>query len=136
MLIKISFLGETLITAYFMAFKRSFTSVNSQVVKEIMPLSKIHVTILMIAIQNLYISLSTWIFIFKYFEFPCIRDFFIYFNRIKIEILPKFNIDLGTVGYFFSNLWINNLGFENNFLGIHAMLFIGVISYLILKHES
>ena len=105
-------------------------------VKEIVPFPKKHITVVMVTIQNFNISLCSCVFIFVNFKFSCAWNFFINFNRIKIEILPKFNIDLGTVGYFFSNLWINNLGFENNFLGIHAMLFIGVISYLILKHES
>ena len=48
MLIQISFLSKGLIAIRFLTFERAFTSMDTQMIKKIMPLSEIHLTSIVI----------------------------------------------------------------------------------------
>jgi hypothetical protein len=91
-------------------------------VKEIVPFSKKHITVVMVTIQNFNISLCSWVFIFVNFKFSCAWNFFIYFNRIKIEIISILNKDFSSIRNLFSYFLVRYLIFLNKLLGRHYIL--------------
>jgi hypothetical protein len=100
-------------------------------IKEVVPFPKEHITVIVVAIQNLNISLCPWVFIFVNFKISCTWNFLINFNRIKIEIISILNKDLSSIWNLFSYFWVGNLILLNKLLGGHYIL----IQNLLLFHK-
>lgn len=113
MFIQISFLSKWLITIRFLTFERSFTSVNSEMVKKIMPLSKIHFTSIMIAFKDFDISLSAWVLIFINTEFSSGWNLFLNFNRGKVKLITSLYCYLSTFWNFFTNFSVRDVSATN-----------------------
>ena len=61
MLGQIRLLRETLLAVFNLTDKRSFSSVHAQVIKKVVPFTKNHVAIVMVASQYLHLSHSAWV---------------------------------------------------------------------------
>jgi hypothetical protein len=125
MLVEISLLCKTLVATRFFAFEWSLTCVDSQMVEEIMPLSEKHVAPAVITFKKFHISLGPWIFVFIHTEFPCVRNLFINFDRVKVEVIPLLDKNLRTKWYLIPYFCISNLvaGYPNSPI-THAKVFI------------
>jgi len=96
-LVQVCLLGEALSTAWERAHEGSFTSMDSQVVEEIMPLSKIHSTIIMIALQDLNEPLGPRVLVFEHSEFTCFGYSFFDLDLGEVEALPALDLNFGTL---------------------------------------
>ena len=76
MLIKICFLSKCLAAVWMFACERSFTSMYSQVIEEIMPFSENHFASLKVALKQLDKTVSLWVLVLKNSESLCSGDRF------------------------------------------------------------
>ena len=106
---QISLLSERLRAGDFRATERSFASVNSQMVKKVMPFSEVLSAIREVAFQNFYLTLRTRIFVLENSKISCFRNLIFYFNRRKVKIFATNHLYLGVFWNLICNFYFCNL---------------------------
>ena len=134
-LIQIRFLCKALVTARLLTTERPFTCVDSQMIEEIMPLSEVHVAILVVAFKNLDISLGSWIFVFEYAKQPCGGNLLINFNGAKIKGVTSFNKDVCSFRDFISDLTVSDV-LSRNPCTLYLLMVILLAYELFQIHEA
>ena len=99
MFIKVSFLTKGLITSCMFTHKRTFSSVHSQMVKKVVPLSENHVTSIIVTFQYFNVTIGLWVFISIDPELVSPRKCFSNFKVLCSKVLAIYYFDLNSFRY-------------------------------------
>lgn len=105
-LVQVGFLGETLVTSWFLANEWSFFGMDSEVVEEIVPLPEEHLASVKVAFKDFYLALSLRVFIFKHSELSGGGDLLLDPNLGEVEVRASLHVDRGVVRDLFSDFII------------------------------
>lgn len=106
---QICLLGERLGASRLLATKWSLSSMNSQMVKKVMPLSKVFLAILKVTFENFHLTLRSRILVLKNSEVSRFWHFIFNFNWRKIKVLPTYDLNFGISRYLICDFSFLNL---------------------------
>ena len=95
MLCQVGLLSEALIAAWLSADKRTLSSVDSQVIKEVVPLSEDQGAVFMITAQNLDFPHGPGVLELVYSELPGVGNGLFYFKSTEVKSRSMLDINLG-----------------------------------------
>lgn len=93
MLVKVGLLSECLFAIWETAHKRALLSVNSEMIKKVVPFSKEHSTSCMLTLEYFYKTLGLRVLVLVNLKFPSARNFLVNFQACWIEIRPADNLN-------------------------------------------